>query len=90
MSVQSAQDILKDVVIADITVVGVLVGKDRRAVIKIGSRDGTLLVKEGMLVGPDKAELKAILPGGIVLVEKIKNIYDDDEYIETIIPLSQN
>jgi type IV pilus assembly protein PilP len=86
----SPEEFMKTINIEDIKVVGVLVGKDRRAVVKLKGNDGTFLVKEGMLVGPDKAELKAILPGGIVLVEKIKNVYDDDEYIETVIPLSTN
>ena len=47
------------------------------------------LLKEGMRIGENKAEIKAILPGGIVLVEKIRNVYDQDEYLETIIPVSQ-
>jgi len=41
-----------------------------------------------MKLAKGTAELKAIMPGGIALVEKIKNIYDQEEYIETIILLS--
>jgi type IV pilus assembly protein PilP len=48
----------------------------------------TFILKEGMLIGENDAELKAILPGGIVLVEKITNVYDQEEYLETIIPIT--
>lgn len=70
----------------DLKVVGIVLGKNRRAVAKIGKQ--TYVLKEGMMLGEDQAELKAILPGGIVLVEKFKNVYDQDEYLETIIPVS--
>lgn len=87
----SAVEVMKSIAIENIRVVGVLVGKERRAVVTVeGHGKKTFLLNEGMLIGVDKAILKAILPGGIVLVEKIKNVYDDDEYIETIIPLSLN
>lgn len=49
----------------------------------------TFVVKEGMKLGIDGAEVRAILPGGIVLVEKIRNVYDQDEFLETIIPVSE-
>ena len=73
-------------------VVGIMTGPSRRALIKVGSDSKSLsketyILKEGMKLGVDQAEIKAILPGGIVLVEKIKNIYEQDEYLETIIPL---
>ena len=45
-------------------------------------------MREGMKLGLNNAEIKAILPGGIVLVEKIRNVYDEDEYLETILPVS--
>lgn len=48
----------------------------------------TYILKEGMKIGENDAELKAILPGGIVLVEKITNVYDQEEYLETIIPIT--
>ncbi len=83
------EEFLKKVKIEDLSVVGVLVGKERRAVLRVKGKKETYLAKEGMLIGKNKAELRAILPGGIVLVEKIKNVYDDEEYIETIIPLSR-
>ncbi|MBT3584766.1 MAG: hypothetical protein HN509_07655 [Halobacteriovoraceae bacterium] len=99
-----------------IKIVGILLGKNRRAIAKIGdsssgaavggsaeaaaasrkakrkaggsSGDATYILKEGMKIGENEAEIKAILPGGIVLVEKITNVYDQDEYLETIIPLT--
>ncbi len=86
---------INDYSIASIRVVGVLLGKERRAIAKIASgQNGTNLseesyiIKEGMTLGENNAEVKAIVPGGIVLVEKIRNVYDQDEYIETIIPVS--
>jgi hypothetical protein len=42
-----------------------------------------------MKLGANKATLRAILPGGLVLVEKNTNIYGEDEYLETVIPLSK-
>lgn len=88
-----------------IRIVGVLLGEERRAIAKIirssleeegveasiGDSLGneSFLLREGMKIGENDAEIKAILPGGIVLVEKIRNVYDQDEYLETIIPISQ-
>jgi type IV pilus assembly protein PilP len=59
--------------------------------INIGKEDQKkiIIMKEGMKIGPDNAELKAILPGGIVLVEKIVNVYGEDEFLETVIPISK-
>jgi Tfp pilus assembly protein PilP len=85
-----------------VRIVGVLLGEERRAIAKIISTetsidesdgpvrfdDETYILREGMKIGENQAEIKAILPGGIVLVEKIRNIYDQDEYLETIIPLT--
>ena len=68
-------------------VVGIIVGKQRRAIVNVGGAN--IIVKEGMKIGPSKAELKAILPGGIVLVEKMINVYGQEEYLETVIPLSK-
>lgn len=95
--------------IEQIRVLGVLLGTNRRAIVKVVNAEGsdvvrkkivgntnpdsdgqiTYVVKEGMRLGVDGAEVKAILPGGIVLVEKIRNVYDQDEYLETIIPVSE-
>jgi type IV pilus assembly protein PilP len=69
-------------------VVGVLIGKERRALVTAGSAKITIL-KEGMKIGPEMVELKAILPGGIVLVEKIVNVYGEEEFLETVIPISK-
>lgn len=71
-------------------VVGVLIGKERRALINNGGDKGKVIIlKEGMKIGPEEAELKAILPGGIVLVERITNVYGEEEYLETVIPISK-
>jgi hypothetical protein len=78
--------------IDDIKVVGVLIGKERRALVNLGKDDKDkkiVILKEGMKIGPEAAELKAILPGGIVLVEKIFNVYGEEEYLETVIPISR-
>lgn len=80
---------IANVPIDRIKIVGILIGKDRRAMAKIeGDDKNTYVLKEGMTLGLDKAEIKAILPGGLVLVEKIRNVYDQDEYLETIMTLS--
>lgn len=79
-------------------VTGVVLGSERRAIVKVinattesGERDTNIYyLKEGMHVGENGAEVKAILPGGIVLVEKIRNVYDQDEYLETVIPVSSD
>lgn len=69
-------------------VVGVLIGKERRAMVTAGGNKITIL-KEGMKIGPEMVELKAILPGGIVLVEKIVNVYGEEEFLETVVPISK-
>lgn len=78
--------------INDIRIVGVLLGKNRRAIAKIAQGESvgqeSYIIKEGMKIGENQAEVKAIVPGGVLLVEKIRNVYDQDEYIETIIPVS--
>ena len=76
--------------VSDMMIVGILTGKDRSAIVRRVDDDKTFYtVKEGMKIGRDKIEVKAILPGGMILVEKITNIYGDDEYIETVIPISK-
>lgn len=82
-----------------IRIVGILLGGTRRAVAKIstgvkkgsdggeGLSDETYILKEGMVLGNNQAEIRAILPGGVVLVEKLTNVYDQEEYLETILPL---
>ena len=79
---------IDNVPLNDIKIVGVLLGKKRRAMAKIRNGKDTYLLKEGMRLGLDNAEIKAILPGGIVVVEKIRNVYNQEEYLETIIPIS--
>ena len=74
--------------IKSIKIVGILFGKKRVAMAQVGASKEVYLLREGMKIGLEKSEIKAILPGGIVLVEKIRNIYEQDEYIETVIPFS--
>ncbi|MBL6988926.1 MAG: pilus assembly protein PilP [Bacteriovoracaceae bacterium] len=81
---------VEQISIGNIKLVGLLLGEKRRAMIKIGSSDQVFIIKEGMKLGQDALELKAILPGGIVFVEKIKNVYDQFEYLETIIPITED
>jgi hypothetical protein len=75
--------------IEDIKVVGVLIGRERRAMVSTGENSPIIILKEGMKIGDEGAELKAILPGGIILVEKIVNVYGQEEYLETVIPISK-
>ena len=75
--------------ISKIIITGVMLGKNRRAIAKVEGSESSFILKEGMKLGRDDAVLKAILPGGIVLVEKIKNVYDQSEYLETLIPISE-
>lgn len=72
-----------------IKIVGVLLGPDRRIIIQYGSATQTFVLKEGDRMGVDGPEIKAILAGGVILVEKITNIYGEDEFIETIVPISE-
>ena len=85
--------VLGKVSLEQIRVTGIFLGKHRRAIARV-IQGGTLgketyLLKEGMKLGEHESEIKAILPGGIVLAEKIVNVYGQDEYIETILPISQ-
>jgi hypothetical protein len=78
------------ILVSDMKVIGVLIGKERRVLIQPSeSSKEVITLKEGMKIGPDKSELKAILPGGIILVEKIVNVYGQEEYLETVIPISR-
>lgn len=75
-----------------IRITGVMLGRERRAIARVlvggAPTKDTYILKEGMKIGENEAEIKAILPGGVVLVEKIRNVYDQDEYIETVIPIT--
>lgn len=84
------QQSMSDWNIYEIRVVGVMIGKERRAMVSRGEGKGSVIViKEGARIGPDNAEVKAILPGGIILVEKIINVYGQEEYLETVVPISR-
>lgn len=84
--------------IENIRIIGVVLGSERRAMAKVVGEEGlgtdgetnVYYIKEGMKIGENGAEVKAILPGGVVLVEKIRNVYDQDEYLETVIPVSSD
>lgn len=82
-------DTVENVPLSQIKITGVIIGKDRRAIAKIADGKPGVILREGMKIGEDQAEIKAILPGGIVLVEKIINVYGQDEYLETVIPISK-
>ncbi len=83
--------VLGDVELSKLRVVGVIIGKERRAFIKVdGDQDNTTFtIKEGQILGESDAELKAIMPGGLILVEKTTNIYGQEEYLETVVPISK-
>lgn len=82
-----------EVKLSDLIITGVVIGPQRRAFahIMLGANPSqeTYVLKEGMRLGENRAELKAILPGGLVFVEKNTNIYGEDEYLETVIPISK-
>ncbi len=85
-----AETQLDQLSVANLKVIGVLIGKERRALVRLNREDKKVIIlKEGMKIGPENAELKAILPGGIVLVEKIVNVYGEEEFLETVIPISK-
>ena len=76
-----------EVNLSEVKIVGVLIGKERRVVIKVQEK-GPYTLREGEKLGFNGPEIKAIMAGGIILVEQITNIYGEAEYIETIIPIS--
>lgn len=78
-----------EIELAELQVVGVLIGKERRAVVRLEGKTDTFILKEGEVLGENQAELRAIVPGGIILVEKIINVYGEEEYLETVIPISK-
>lgn len=90
-NIQTPEEILQGINVTDIIVHGVLIGKERRAYIKSKQKTDLypVLVKEGYRIGPDRVEVKAILPGGIILVEKMVNVYGQEEYLETVIPITK-
>ena len=74
-----------------IKVIGIFLGKNRRAIAQVeGDDKNHFIIKEGMTLGSNNGEVRAVMPGGIVLVEKIKNLYDQYEYLETLIPIESN
>jgi type IV pilus assembly protein PilP len=81
-------DAIESKPIESIRIIGVMTGNDRRAMARVGTSSDTYIIKEGMKLGLNQAEVKAIVPGGVVLVEKIRNVYEQDEYLETVLPVS--
>jgi Tfp pilus assembly protein PilP len=80
---------IEDVEVEEIAIVGILLGKERRALAMIKDGDGeTFVLKEGMKLGKDSAEIKAILPNGLMLAEKITNVYGQIEYLETVLTIA--
>lgn len=75
--------------IENIQIVGVLIGKERRVFVRLKGEEETFTLKEGEEFGNKGPQIRAILPGGVILVEKITNIYGEDEYIETVVPISK-
>ena len=80
---------LENISLQDVKIIGVLLGKERRALATASGVTGTVILKEGDKMGKDNAEIRAILPGGIILVEKITNIYGQIELLETVIPITE-
>ncbi len=79
----------KNYSIKDIKVIGILLGPKRRAIAKIGGDKAQKILSEGEKIG-SRTTLKAILPGGLVFVEKLVNVYGQEEYLETVVPISSN
>ena len=74
----------------ELEVTGVLIGPTRRVLIKPKkSSSKTYRFEEGESVGTNGPVVKAILPGGVILAERINNIYGEPEFIETVVPISK-
>jgi len=83
---------LKNTSLKNIRVMGVFLGENRKAILKISNGQSSVsqesyIVEEGMTLGSSGGEIKAILPGGVVVVEKIRNVFNEEEFVETIIPV---
>ena len=50
----------------------------------LGQVDLDTLQIVGVMIGKER-----IHPGGIIMVEKLVNVYGEEEYLETVIPISQ-
>lgn len=79
----------KDIEIDKITVTGIVFGTERRAFVTLPDDETHYVLKEGSIIGKSGSELKAILPNGIVLVEKLINVYGEEEYLETVVPITR-
>lgn len=73
----------------NLIIVGVALGKKNRAIVKVKGKTETYMMTEGDLIGPDQIKLKAVLPSGVIFVEKSTNIYGTQEYFETVLPVTK-
>jgi hypothetical protein len=73
----------------NLMIVGVALGKKNRAIVKVKGKTETYMMTEGDLIGPDQIKLKAVLPSGVIFVEKSTNIYGTQEYFETVLPVTK-
>jgi type II secretory pathway component PulC len=89
MLTQNDAKAISNATLENITVIGVIIGNNRRAVTKFDGLEKNVFLKEGDKIGQDRAVLKAILPGGVIFVEKIINVYGQEEFLETVIPISR-
>ena len=80
---------LPELRVDDIIVKGVIVGKKRRAFVSKGKGKTIHVLREGKKFENERLELKAILPGGLIFVEKMSNVYGEEEYLETVVPISK-
>lgn len=80
---------LENLKLSDIKLSGIFIGENRSVVLRTKFGNKTIALKEGDKIDDGKVELKAIMPFGIVFLEKIKNIYDDFEYTETVISIKK-
>ena len=63
-------------------------GKTGDAIARTKGNKETFIIKEGMPLGLDNAIVKAIMPGGVVLVEKIKMFMINLSTLRHYLPIS--
>ncbi len=79
------------IALENVRVKGILMGKKRRVILTagVGEKTPTYMLSEGSLIANGTVELKAILPSGVIFVEKVTNVYGQTEYLETVVPISK-
>jgi len=85
-SVIDEKSLQKEDSFTSLQLLGIFLGANKRALFQKEGKD-TLTLKEGDHFGKEKAQLKAIYPGGVVFVEKFLNIYEQTEFVETVMAL---